>query len=247
MIIHRYQSTAEMAFHAAAEVQKKIQDAISRKGEACLLLSTGASQFELLENLVKLPVEWHKVTVFHLDEYIDLPEEHKASFRLYIRTRFLEKIPAPKAVWLIDGNNDPAAEIRRLTEAIRRTPVDVGLIGIGANAHIAFNDPPADFETDEAYHVVNLDLRCKRQQVEEGWFENTDAVPKQAISATVKQILACESIISVVPHKVKAEAVRAMYMAEKPDPMVPASILKTHKDFSLYLDHESGALLPKEA
>lgn len=240
MKVHHSQTPEELGREAAALTVRLIDEAIEERGEARLMLSTGASQFELFKNLIEADIDWGKVVLFHLDEYVDLPEDHRASFRLYLQERFLSKIDTPKAVYLVDGNTDPEAEINRLHEAIRQAPIDVALIGIGTNAHVAFNDPPADFETQEDFHVVNLDSRCKQQQVDEGWFASVDDVPNRAISATVSQVMSSRTIISAVPFAVKAEAIRNMWEAETPDPEVPASILKTHPDFHLFVDAESG-------
>lgn len=239
MLIHVSKTPAEMGSEAAALIAQKLNAAIARKGEARLLLSTGASQFEMLEALVRQPVDFSKVTMFHLDEYVALPVTHIASFRKYLQERFVSKVPLKEAVF-VNGEGDVAANIAALTARIREAPIDVGAIGIGENGHIAFNDPPADFDTQESFKVVTLDARCKRQQVGEGWFATVDDVPKQAISMTVSQIMACESIVSVVPHAVKAEAVRNTLERDVTN-LVPATIMKTHPDFNLFLDSESAA------
>ena len=239
MLIHVSKTPAEMGGEAAALIAQKLNAAIARKGEARLLLSTGASQFEMLEALVRQPVDFSKVTMFHLDEYVALPVTHIASFRKYLQERFVSKVPLKEAVF-VNGEGDVAANIAALTARIREAPIDVGAIGIGENGHIAFNDPPADFDTQESFKVVTLDARCKRQQVGEGWFATVDDVPKQAISMTVSQIMACESIVSVVPHAVKAEAVRNTLERDVTN-LVPATIMKTHPDFNLFLDSESAA------
>ena len=239
MLIHVSKTPVEMGGEAAALIAQKLNAAIARKGEARLLLSTGASQFEMLEALVCQPVDFSKVTMFHLDEYVALPVTHIASFRKYLQERFVSKVPLKEAVF-VNGEGDVAANIAALTARIREAPIDVGAIGIGENGHIAFNDPPADFDTQESFKVVTLDARCKRQQVGEGWFATVDDVPKQAISMTVSQIMACESIVSVVPHAVKAEAVRNTLERDVTN-LVPATIMKTHPDFNLFLDSESAA------
>lgn len=239
MLIHVSKTPVEMGGEAAALIAQKLNAAIARKGEARLLLSTGASQFEMLEALVRQPVDFSKVTMFHLDEYVALPVTHIASFRKYLQERFVSKVPLKEAVF-VNGEGDVAANIAALTARIREAPIDVGAIGIGENGHIAFNDPPADFDTQESFKVVTLDARCKRQQVGEGWFATVDDVPKQAISMTVSQIMACESIVSVVPHAVKAEAVRNTLERDVTN-LVPATIMKTHPDFNLFLDSESAA------
>lgn len=233
-------STPEQLGQAAAnKIAQLLRQAIEQKGSARIILSTGASQFETIDALVKSDVDWSKVEMYHLDEYVALPESHIASFRKYLKERFVAKIPL-KAAYFVNGEGDVEENIRTLTQSLRSAPIDVGVIGIGENGHIAFNDPPADFEIDSAYKVVNLDDRCKRQQVGEGWFATVDDVPKQAITMCVKQILACEHIISSVPHAAKAEAVRNT-LTHPVDPTVPATILKTHSSWHLYLDDASAS------
>ena len=239
MIIHVYRTPEEMGNEAARLIAEKLNAAIAQKGEARLLLSTGASQFEMMDALIHMPVDFSRVTMFHLDEYVALPVTHIASFRKYLQERFVDKVPLKEAVF-VNGEGDVEANIAAITARIKEAPIDVGVIGIGENGHIAFNDPPADFDTEASYKVVNLDERCKRQQVGEGWFATVDDVPKQAISMTVKQIMACESIVSVVPHAVKAEAVKNTLERDVTN-LVPATIMKTHPDFNLFLDSESAA------
>ena len=239
MIIHVYRTPEEMGNEAARLIAEKLNAAIAQKGEARLLLSTGASQFEMMDALIHMPVDFAKVTMFHMDEYVALPVTHIASFRKYLQERFVDKVPLKEAVF-VNGEGDVEANIAAITARIKEAPIDVGVIGIGENGHIAFNDPPADFDTEASYKVVNLDERCKRQQVGEGWFATVDDVPKQAISMTVKQIMACDSIVSVVPHAVKAEAVKNTLERDVTN-LVPATIMKTHPDFNLFLDSESAA------
>ena len=239
MVIHVYKTPEEMGAEAAQLIAQKLNAAIAQKGEARLLLSTGDSQFEMMDALTRMPVDFSKVTMFHLDEYVALPVTHIASFRKYLQERFVDKVPLKEAVF-VNGEGDVEANIAEITARIKEAPIDVGVIGIGENGHIAFNDPPADFDTEASYKVVNLDERCKRQQVGEGWFATVDDVPKQAISMTVKQIMACESIVSVVPHAVKAEAVKNTLERDVTN-LVPATIMKTHPDFCLFLDSESAA------
>jgi len=230
-----------MGEDAAKFIADRLNSAIAEQGYARLLLSTGASQFTMLTSLVNQNVEWNKVTMFHLDEYIGLPETHPASFRKYLKERFVSKINLKEAVY-VNGEGNVDEIIEYLTKRINEAPIDVAAVGIGENAHIAFNDPPADFETQESYIVVNLDERCKRQQVGEGWFATVDDVPKQAISMTVSQILKSRCIVSVVPYGVKAEAVRNT-LTQEVNNMVPATILKTHPDWNLFLDKESARYL----
>ena len=220
--------------NAADYIAGLINEAIAKKGEARIILSTGASQLTTIEPLIERDIDWSKVTMFHLDEYVDLPETHIASFRKYLKERFIQKINL-KAAHLVDGTVEGIAA---LTAELRKSPIDVGLIGIGENAHIAFNDPPADFDTKEAYIVVNLNDTCKMQQVGEGWFATIDDVPKQAVSMTVHQILECEQIVSCVPYAVKANAVRDTLENDKTN-LIPATIMKGHKNFALFVDEDS--------
>ena len=231
---------------AAKVMAEKINAGIQRRGYARIALSTGASQFDTIAALVQQDVDWSRVTVFHLDEYVGLPESHVASFRRYIKERFVSKVDGLREAVLVNGEGDVEKNIAELTERLREDTIDVGAIGIGENCHIAFNDPPADFENREAYIVVNLDDRCKRQQVGEGWFSTVDDVPKQAISMTPYQIMQCETIISAVPYKVKANAIRRVLESDHVDEMVPASLLKTHKDFYLFADLDSASLCSPE-
>ncbi len=224
----------EQAAKYTAEI---LRNAIREKGEARIVLSTGASQFDTIKSLVEQDVDWSRVEMFHLDEYVGLPETHVASFRKYLKERFIEKISPLKAYHLVDGTPEG---IPALTRELRRAPIDVGLIGIGENGHIAFNDPPADFDTKEAYIVVNLNETCKKQQMGEGWFPTIDDVPKQAVSMTVYQIMQCERIVSCVPYAVKAQAVYDT-LTQETNNLVPATILKEHKDFVLFADRDSAA------
>jgi len=229
--------TADDLGKRAAEASAKIiGEAIEKKGCARVVLSTGASQFETLKYLVEEDIDWSKVTMFHLDEYVDLPETHPASFRKYLKERFVQKTNVGKA-YFVDGTEEG---IQALTEEIRKSPIDVGLIGIGRNSHIAFNDPPADFDTKVAYLIVNLDTACRNQQVGEGWFATIDDVPKQAVSMSVYQIMQCKNIISAVPHAEKAWAVAATLKNELTN-TVPGTMLKTHRSFQLFADAASYA------
>lgn len=223
-----------LGVNAADYVAEQITEAIRDHGCARIVLSTGASQLTAIEALITKDIDWSKVEMFHLDEYVDLPETHIASFRKYLKERFISKVNL-KAAHLVDGTPEGIAA---LTKELRSAPIDIGLIGIGENAHIAFNDPPADFDTKEAYIVVNLNNTCKKQQVGEGWFATVDDVPKQAVSMTVYQILQCKKIISIVPYAVKADAVKKALYNEVTN-MIPATIMKGHDDFTLFVDEDS--------
>ncbi|MDF2815324.1 MAG: nagB [Paenibacillus sp.] len=233
------ETAEQLGAEAANKAAVIIRDRITQQGYARIVLSTGASQFTFLEALKEQDVDWSKVEMFHLDEYVDLPETHPASFRKYLKERFLSYAPVAKA-HLVNGEGDVASHIEQLSAEIRKAPIDLALIGIGENAHIAFNDPPADFDSLDAYKVVELDEACKAQQVREGWFASLDEVPTQAITMTVQQILSSQTIISCVPHQVKAEAIKKSLESGVTN-LVPASILKTHSDWWLYLDANSAS------
>lgn len=234
----------ELGRAAAAEAADRLRAACRERGVANLVIATGASQFEVLGTLAaEAGIDWPSITIFHLDEYVGLPADHPASFRRYLRERFIQQLPAlPAAFHEIDGQADPRAECRRLAALVPAGEFDLAMIGIGENAHLAFNDPPADFDTTACYLVVGLDEACRRQQVGEGWFPDMAAVPTQAISMSVRRMLAARTLICSVPDRVKAEAVRASI--EGPlTPEVPASILRQHPDCRLHLDRHSSALL----
>ena len=239
MEIRICKNSEDLGKSAAKHVAEVLKNCIAEKGSARIVLSTGASQFDTIKALVEEKgIKWDCVEMFHLDEYVDLPITHGASFRKYLQERFVDKVGTLKAVHFVDGTKEC---ISKLTEEIRKEPIDIGLIGIGENGHIAFNDPPADFDTKEAYIIVNLDERCKKQQMGEGWFATIDDVPKQAVSMTTYQIMQCKRIVSCVPYAVKAEAVENTINADKTTNMVPATLLKEHNDFILYLDEDSAA------
>ena len=233
---------AELGQAAARDAAAIINHAIAERNSAYVIAATGASQFEFLDTLTLEPIDWSKVTFFHLDEYVDLPESHPASFRRYLRERIVSRVH-PRAFHFIDGEADNVHdECRRVGQLITRQAVDVAFVGIGENGHLAFNDPPADFDTDEPYIVVNLDVACRQQQVSEGWFKSIDEVPAQAISMSIKQILRSREILCIVPDRRKAEAVKASVELNV-NSMHPASILQTHERVRLYLDSDSSALL----
>lgn len=229
----------ELGLKAAEFTAHVINQAIKEQGYARIILSTGNSQLDTIKELVKMNIDWSKVDMFHLDEYIGLPETHPASFRKYLKERFTSILPLRNA-FFVDGETDVQQNIHYLSEEIRKESIDVALIGIGENAHIAFNDPPADFETKDAFIVVNLDDRCKMQQVGEGWFKTVNDVPKQAITMTVHQILQSKVIISCVPYLVKADAVKATIENDVTN-LKPGTILKTHPNFNLFIDKDSAS------
>src|SRR5688500_10792891 len=200
---------AQMAKAAAAAGAAAIRDTLAQRGAANIIVATGASQFEMFGRLVQEPdIAWNRVTGFHLDEYVGLAITHPASFRRYLWERFVSRLPLPlRGFYYLNGEEDPNAEARQVGEIIQKHPIDVAFVGIGENGHLAFNDPPADFETEEPYLVVQLDEACRRQQLGEGWFPTLGDVPQRAISMSVRQIMKSRAIICTVPDERKAEAV----------------------------------------
>jgi glucosamine-6-phosphate deaminase len=225
------------ATHAALLLHKTIET----NSAANIILATGTSQFEILKHLVAEGIDWSKVTMFHLDEYIGLPITHPASFRKYLKERFISQIVLKEA-HLINGEINPQQECGRLNKLILQHPIDVALVGIGENGHLAFNDPPADFETEQPYIIVELDKACRQQQMNEGWFNTIDDVPQKAISMSVKQIMKSKNIICSVPGKRKATAVKNC-LEHPVTNLHPASVLQSHENCIVYLDKDSASLL----
>ena len=243
MMIKCFDDKKEMARVAADQAASILRDTIQKQGKARLIAATGAAQFEFLEALTTVPaIDWKRVEMFHLDEYIGLPETHPASFCRFLKERLIQKTGMVH-YHLLNGDEDPAEVIRRTGEALQSEPIDVAFVGIGENGHLAFNDPPADFETEEPYIIVTLDEPCRRQQLGEGWFDSLADVPRRAISMSVRQILKTKQILCIVPDARKANAVKACFDGEI-SPLAPASILRTHPDTTVYLDKNSAALLP---
>jgi glucosamine-6-phosphate deaminase len=246
MDIQLAQDPQELGKMAGDEAGRLILKAIRSAGFAHIILATGTSQFETLNQLIQIKeIDWSKVRMFHLDEYVDLPISAPASFRKYLQDRFLSKVPPLKAVYLIDGQAEGKTECDRLARLIRKYPIDLALVGIGENAHLAFNDPPADFETADPYIIVELDEACRKQQLGEGWFRSLEEVPSKAISMSIRQILLSTHILCSVPDSRKANAVR--HSMEGPvSNLYPASILQHHAHCTCYLDKSSAALLTKK-
>ncbi|MBS4199310.1 6-phosphogluconolactonase [Bacillus sp. FJAT-49732] len=245
MEIIKCQDAVDLGVKSAEKSAQIINEAINEKGSARIVLSTGKSQLETLNHMISQPIQWEKVEMFHLDEYINLPENHPASFRKYLKERFTSKLPLKKAHF-IDSEGNVGEMIKQLNEEISKESIDLGIIGIGENCHIAFNDPPADFQTKEPFIIVNLDQACKEQQVGEGWFSSIDVVPPQAITMSVHQILQCRCIVSPVPFLVKAEAIKNVLESEKITNQIPATILRSHPNCTLYLDQDSGSLIKEK-
>lgn len=241
MKIEIYNTPYELGVAAAKHAAQLLHKVIEANGTANIILATGTSQFETLNQLVSEDIDWSKLTMFHLDEYIGLPITHPASFRKYLKERFISKVDL-KQVFLINGEANAEQECKRLSDIIKQHPVDVALVGIGENGHLAFNDPPADFETEEPYIIVELDDVCRRQQMNEGWFNSIDEVPRRAISMSVKQIMKSKNIICSVPDKRKAAAVKNC-LKNPVSNLYPASILQTHNNCIVYLDKDAASLL----
>lgn len=234
----------QMGAAAAAQATEVIKKAITSKNRASIILATGTSQFETLKNLVAADgIDWQKVTMFHLDEYIALPADHPASFRRFLKERFVDKVPPLKAVHFVNGDaEDPQQECRRLADIIKQHPIDVALLGIGENGHLAFNDPPADFQTEHPYIIVELDEKCRKQQLGEGWFKTLEQVPRRAISMSIRQIMKSACLIVSVPENRKAEAVKCTL--EGPvTPECPASILQQHTNCKVFMDEQAASQL----
>ena len=235
----------EMRKAAAERAAGILKKAIKEKNEAAFVAATGASQFEFLEALTNVTsVDWSRTIMFHLDEYIGIPESHPASFRKYLKERLIVKVH-PGLVYLVNGDaRDAQLECERLNRIISKKEIDVSFMGIGENGHLAFNDPPADFNTEKPYIVVELDEACRRQQLGEGWFESFDEVPRRAISMSIKQIMKSKNIICTVPDTRKAQAVKDC-LEGNISPYHPASILRKHNNAFLFLDRNSAKLLEK--
>ena len=232
----------EMAEAAARHAAESLRILLSKRPRVRLLAATGASQIEFLERLTaEQGIDWTGVELFHLDEYVGLSAEHPASFARYIKERIIDKTGIT-SFHLLDGTRDPVAMAAEMGQAITGAPIDLAFVGIGENGHLAFNDPPADFEAEESYLVVTLDEACRRQQVGEGWFGTIDDVPKQALSISIPQLLKAHEILCVVPDRRKAKAVR-MCLEEPVSPDAPASILRVHPNTSIYLDADAASQL----
>ena len=243
MLLRVFPDKASLGQAAADQAGGSIRRAIRTNGEARIVAATAASQLEFLDALTRLPgIDWKKVEAFHLDEYLGLPVTHPGSFRKMLLEQLICKTGIPRYHLLEGDAGDPVEVTRRVGEQLAARAIDVLFLGIGENAHIAFNDPPADFQTEEPYIIVNLDVACRQQQVGEAWFEDISQVPKQAISMSARQILKAREILAVVPDQRKAQAVKACL--EGPvTPSAPASILRTHANVTIYLDENSASLL----
>jgi glucosamine-6-phosphate deaminase len=242
MVLKVFTDRVSLGKAAADQAATALRRAIREHGHARVIAATAASQFEFLDALTKAPdIDWQQVELFHLDEYIGLPITHPGSFRKMLLEQLIQKTGITR-YHLLDGDADAPDVVRRASAALAAAPVDIAFVGIGENGHLAFNDPPADFETEEPYLIVSLDEACRLQQVGEAWFADISQVPTQAISMSVRQILKAKEVLAVVPGPRKAQAVKACFEGEI-SPMAPASILRTHPNATIYLDKDSAALL----
>jgi len=243
MLIKVFQDRVSSSRAAAEQAAAAIRRAIAERGRARIIAATGASQFDFLDALTKAPdIAWWQVEAFHLDEYIGLPATHPASFRKFLMERLQRKTGITKLHFIAGDDADPLAVVREVGAQLASAPIDVAFLGIGENGHLAFNDPPADFTTEDPYIIVNLDEACLRQQVGEGWFADISEVPTRAISMSPRQILKARELVVIVPDKRKAQAVKTCFEGEV-SPMAPASILRRHAKATVYLDADSASLL----
>jgi glucosamine-6-phosphate deaminase len=242
VIVKVFEDKLSLSRAAAEQAALALRRAIQEHGQARIIVATGASQLDFLDALTrKESIDWRRVEMFHLDEYLGLPITHPASFRKYLLDHFIRKTGITK-YHLLDGTGDPREVICRAGESLNSAPVDIAFVGVGENGHLAFNDPPADFQTEEPYLVVNLDEACRRQQVGEGWFTELSEVPRKAISMTIRQIMRAREIIVVAPDARKAQAAKLCFEGEI-NPTAPASILRNHANATVYLDKDSSSLL----
>ncbi|HZQ18335.1 MAG TPA: glucosamine-6-phosphate deaminase [Terriglobales bacterium] len=243
MLLKVFENRTSLSQAAAEQASSAIRKALANSGRARIVAATAASQIEFLDALTKYrDIDWSNVEVFHLDEYIGLPMSHPGSFRQMLLELLIQKTGITQ-YHLLDGDTgDPKAVARRIGKEIASAPIDIAFLGIGENGHIAFNDPPADFDAQDPYIVVDLDEACRQQQVGEAWFADISQVPKQALSMSVRQILKAKEILAVVPDTRKARAIRDCFENEI-SPIVPASILRTHPNATIYLDTNSASML----
>src|SRR5437867_4200840 len=240
VLVRVFEDKLTLSKSAAEQASTAVRRAILDRGRARIIVATGTSQLDFLDALISAEnIDWQRVEMFHLDEYVGLPITHPASFRKYLLERLILKTGITQ-YHLLDGSGEPSEVVRHVGEILQSAPIDIAFAGMGENGHLAFNDPPADFQTEEPFLIVNLDEACRRQQVGEGWFADISAVPLQAISMSVRQILKAKEIISVVPDARKALAVKRCIEGEI-SPMAPASVLRTHPAATVYLDRDSAS------
>lgn len=231
----------EMGKAAADYGASLLREILLTKERVNLVVATGASQFTVLSNLIsQTDIDWSRVHGFHLDEYVGVSDNHPASFCRYLRERFVEKVPLASFEYIQGDCLNPDDECTRLADLLERSTLDLAFVGIGENGHLAFNDPPADFESDNSYMVVELDEVCRLQQMGEGWFEILEEVPRQAISMSIRQIMKIENIVCSVPDLRKAQAVE-LALEGPVTPDLPASILQHHQKVKVFLDQKAAS------
>jgi glucosamine-6-phosphate deaminase len=246
MLLKVFKDSTALARAAAEQAADSIRKSIASSGRCRVVLATGTSQFEFLDFLTKADgIDWKKVEAFHLDEYVGMPVTHPASFRKILLERVIHKTGITKYYFIDSDATDLSAAVRGVGRQLTSSPIDIAFVGIGENGHIAFNDPPADFETEKPYLVVELDEICRRQQVGEGWFADVSEVPTQAVSMSPRQIIKAREIVAVVPDQRKAKAIR-LCMEGEVRPEAPASILRQHPNATVFVDWDSSSLLGGE-
>lgn len=246
MLLRQFQDPSTSAHAAAEQAAAAIRKAIAEHDRCRIVLATGTSQFAFLDALTSTAgLDWNKVEAFHLDEYVGLPMTHPASFRKILLERVINKVGISKYWFIQSDAADLSGAVDEVGRQLTSAPIDLAFVGIGENGHIAFNDPPADFETEDPYIVVELDEACRRQQVGEGWFNEISSVPAQAISMSVRQIMKARQILAVVPDRRKARAIKSCIEGEI-SPFAPGSILRHHANTTVYLDQDSASLLSAE-
>jgi len=243
MTVGIYDSNSALGQAAAADFAKIVKEEVADRGEASIILASGNSQFTFLQALQNHPdIPWDKISAFHMDEYLGMSADHPASFRRFLREK-IANIFQPRASFGMRGDAPGVqAELDRYAALLEKHKPVLCVMGMGENGHLAFNDPPADFETKKLIHIVNLDMMCRRQQVGEGHFPTIDDVPTQAISLTIHALLTPPHVIVLVPETRKANAVKAALEGPISE-MCPASILRTQEKVKVYLDRDSSALL----
>jgi glucosamine-6-phosphate deaminase len=244
--VRLHRDTGDLARAAAAEAAACMREAVEARGVAHAMFATGNSQLMFVDALTESTrdVAWSHVVVFHMDEYVGLGPDHPASFQRWIRERIVDRTQ-PGASHYLDGRAEPEAECRRYAGLLAARPLDLCCLGIGENGHLAFNDPPvADFDDPLDLKVVELDARCRQQQVGEGHFATVGAVPTHALTVTIPALLRAATVVAVVPEARKAEPVRAA-LTGPVSPACPASVLRHHPNATLHLDQDSAGLLAR--
>jgi glucosamine-6-phosphate deaminase len=241
-MVEIFATKTEMALAAATLAAERLRALLAKQSQVRLLAATGASQLEFLDRLaLEQGIDWPRVELFHLDEYVGLSMDHPASFAGYIKQRIVDRLGIVH-FHLLDGARDPREVVAETGAALASAPIDLAFVGIGENGHLAFNDPPADFDVEDPYLIVELDHACRQQQVGEGWFPSLEDVPRQAISISIHQLLKAQEILCIVPDARKAAAVRACLVGTI-SPEAPASILRIHPNTTIFLDNASASLL----